>query len=164
MRESRFRSRVLGLTAGLTLVGCTARVPSLRPLTRSAPELQAIANGCWIFERSPRVLSRWVRPGTRVHFDSISFDPAAADSATREFRVKFFGDTGESDGPRLSGWGMNKPQRIIAWMGNGFEGVELRLKLRGDILTGNATAFTDQVPSTVGWFSHPVRASRIACP
>ena len=65
---------------------------------------------------------------------------------------------------RLSGWAVDSADasRIDAWLGNGFSGVRLSGRLRGDSVRGRAREYVDFWPS-LSW-SHAFLAVRSVCP
>ena len=142
----------------LVLSACfPPRSPELIPEPLASPAARAA--GCWMLETVG-----WAAPqlpgATRVLFDTVPEHPQLGNRILA-LRPLFAGaDTSRM--VRIASWGVRRDDsRIWAVLGNGFGGLQFRLELRGDALSGSARRFTDTWPQLVRGGN--VRGTRTSC-
>lgn len=125
------------------------------------PTMRA-AVGCWRFERGSEYLDNRVPNGSVVVLNTVT-DPQE-ERPDRYLLSVLPLDSANVRSVRLSGWGASAgdDKRILIFLGDGFTGVALRLRLRDSLLTGTARRYTDAFPSFS--FRHAVRARKVDCP
>jgi hypothetical protein len=120
------------------------------------------AIGCWEFTKGATYLDDRVPPGSAVELDTTT-DPREQPPEHYLLRVVPL-DSSKARSVRLSGWGISASddKRVLMFIGDGFSGVTMRLRIRDNLLSGTARGYTDVVPNFS--FRHLVRARRVVCP
>jgi hypothetical protein len=121
----------------------------------ASPRVIAQFEGCW--QLSPATSMEPLLPGGLiVRLDTVRI------GATEDNQLRLVVDTSQGYRSVLAGWGiLRKPNRILAYWGDGFTGLELKLGFDGDSLSGRAYRVFDLPPSRS---SFKVRAGRTECP
>jgi hypothetical protein len=155
MRLSFLRRLPHLLVAFASFGGCAPT--SLPPLSdpRRSPDLVAALADCWQFTPSSSN-EAYLPQGLVVRFDTVQTD------TLNPHRLHLAVDTPLARRVRIAGWGLlERPNRLIAFWGDGFTGLDLNLELRSDSLRGRATHTVD-FPAPRSSFR--VAASRVPCP
>lgn len=160
------RGRVfVALAAGVFIFGlgwgCWPDDDDFRQVTRSLSPAARAAIGCWRFTKGSTYLDDRVPIGSIVALDSAT-DSEATPPKRYLLRVLPL-DSANARSVRLSGWGISRGdnKRVLIFIGDGFSGVSMQLRLRDSMLSGTARAYTDVVPNFS--FRHLVRARRVSC-
>jgi hypothetical protein len=138
---------------------------SLRPISTISPVTARAVVGCWQFDRGAKFLEDRVASGSVVQLDSVVDSSWTADRAPTAYRVRVLPvDSAKVRRVRDSGWGLDAADdRLIrVWIGDGFSGSRLRLRLHDTLLTGDVRGYSDVSPDLS--FRHSVRGRQVACP
>lgn len=159
------RMTTLGHCASISFVilcaaACGPRDISLHELRQPLPPLVTSATGCWAFVHPAQVIRDRMSDSSLLRLDT-----AFRGGSTQSLDLSVLPVTPEQQRlTKVSGWGVDARDttRIRIWLGDGFTGVEILLRQRGDSLMGSGRGYTDV---TAPWFlPHAVAAHRVACP
>ena len=154
----RLRSLVLTVAAIVVAVyfGCgPPPEPRLVDPDSARARVQAIA-GCWRFDPVPARAPYLATPLT-ARFDTVRYMPRRSPTLM-SLRI----DSLPERLRRIAFWELPEDsQRIRAFWGDGFTGLDLRLRIVNDTLSGRAYETTDVIPKPR--IGSRVRAVRVAC-
>jgi hypothetical protein len=141
----------------ISMVGCSnPSVPELAPRTVKPPPSSLL--GCWSF-----VPQRWTSAYLPAGFIAELTDSALAlPTADTRYSIRGRAPGADSLRWRMSSWALFAvTDSIYIGLGDGFNGIALRLLPGPDQILGAGTSYTDAPGFHRGG---PVRGSRIACP
>lgn len=164
----RRRARLLG--AGAALLVAVALIGvwwpesySLRPVGGAAPPTARAVMGCWQFGEGAAFFWWEVPRGAVVQFDTV---PVSLWSGAKPdaYRLRILSPAATASREADSGWGLDSTDdRLLhAWVGDGFTGLDFRLRVHDSLVIGTARGFTDDGPGFT--IRHAVHAMRVACP
>jgi hypothetical protein len=127
--------------------------------TSRPPSVRAVA-GCWRFLEGPQLLSDRMSDTSVLRLDSLPGRMASDELTLRMLPAT----AGQERLTKLSGWGVEARDSAVIriWLGDGFSGVTMDVRNRGDSLVGYAHEYTDT--DELWSFPHAVVAARRVCP